>query len=188
VAVCFSAPHVVLQRPGAARVGSGTGPGGLEALTVGRLGPDLCGADPDRDEILRRLDGLPAQDTPLATVLLDQRLFCGVGNVYKSEVLSALGLHPATPIGWLGPDARLALIETAHRLLRANLATGVRATVAGGLAVYGRAGRPCRRCGRPIQWARSGPQQRSTYWCPRCQPAPDDPATAQPRNRGGTGG
>ena len=36
--------------------------------------------------------------------------------------------------------------------------------------VYGRAGKPCRRCGTAIQRAKQGPYARSTYWCPMCQP------------------
>ena len=39
--------------------------------------------------------------------------------------------------------------------------------------VYGRGGRPCRRCGRPIQVRQSGEPERVTYWCPVCQPAMD---------------
>ena len=41
----------------------------------------------------------------------------------------------------------------------------------GSLAVYHRSRRPCRRCGTPIRWTRTGRDNRSTYWCPRCQPA-----------------
>ena len=45
------------------------------------------------------------------------------------------------------------------------------------LYVYGRADRPCRRCGTLIQFAKQGRDARSTYWCPRCQP---DRATGHP--------
>ena len=163
-AVCFSAPHVVLvdrnRRGGRGRDGTD------------HLGPDLCRADPDLDEVVRRLDERRPSTDPIAVALLDQRVFCGVGNVYKSEVLHACGVHPDTPVAALGPDLRRCLAGTAHRLLRANLGGGPRVTVSGGLAVYGRRGEPCRRCGAPVERAVHGEHARSTYWCPRCQPAP----------------
>jgi endonuclease-8 len=60
------------------------------------------------------------------------------------------------------------------RLLQANLATVRRSTVGnpaagGGLAVYGRAGQRCRRCGQPVRSAPQGERARVTYWCPGCQ-------------------
>lgn len=156
IAVCFSAPVVELVR---------------EART-GHLGPDLCTTDADLDAVVR-LMGTVDPATPLADVLLDQRICCGVGNVYKSEVPFALGLHPLTPIGRLDLARRRAVVDTASRQLRANLTTTARTTMAGPpgtLGVYGRRGEPCRRCGTPIAWARTGPQARGTYWCPTCQP------------------
>ncbi len=177
VAVCFSAPIVELLRADAAdRPGlGGSGRRGLAAL-----GPDLCRPDADLDEALRRMDAL-APDVEVADVLLDQRVAAGLGNVYKSEVCFALGLEPGTSIGALDADARRGLLETASRLLRANLDTPRRTTVAGGLAVYGRAGRPCRRCGTTIRRRRQGPYARSTYWCPTCQHVQHE-AALPPRN------
>jgi endonuclease VIII len=40
------------------------------------------------------------------------------------------------------------------------------------LYVYGRHGEPCRRCGATVQLRHHGEHNRSTYWCPRCQPGP----------------
>jgi endonuclease-8 len=163
VAVCFSAPVVELVR---------------EARTD-HLGPDLCTPDPDLDEVVRRM-GTVDPTTPLADVLLDQRICCGVGNVYKSEVPFALGLHPLTPVGTLDRRRRLAVARTAAEQLRRNLTTTSRTTMAGPpgtVGVYGRRGEPCRRCGTPVEWARTGPQARGTYWCPHCQPLPSDPSS-----------
>jgi endonuclease-8 len=161
VAVCFSAPMVQLVR---------------EPRTL-HLGPDLCTPDADFDDAVRRMDAAEPT-TPLVDVLLDQRICCGVGNVYKSEVLFALGLHPLIPIGALDAGRRRRLVETASRQLQANLTTSARTTVGGPpgtLAVYGRRREPCRRCGTPIAWARAGAHARGTYWCPRCQPEPPAP-------------
>lgn len=158
VAVCFSAPVVELVR----------------SPRTGHLGPDLCRDDADLDEVVRRM-GRVDPATPLAEVLLDQRICCGLGNVYKSEVPFALGLHPLTPIDGLDASTRERIVMTAADLLRANLTTTARTTVAGpagSLGVYGRKGEPCRRCGTPVRRAVTGPHARSTYWCPRCQPEP----------------
>jgi len=162
VAVCFSAPVVVLERSPA----------------VGHLGPDLCRPDADLDECVARLATLADPATEVADVLLDQRIACGVGNVYKSEVCWACRISPRTPIGLVDDPTRRALLETATRQLQANLVGGPRQTVSGApgsLAVYGRAGQPCRRCGTPIRVARTGPHARSTYWCPTCQPLAEPP-------------
>lgn len=154
-AVCFSANHVKLTS-GSARSGPG------------HLGPDLCVADPDLDEAVDRF-ALTDGETPSAVALLDQRICCGVGNVYKSEVLFACSVDPARPVRLLDLTVRRRLVETAHRMLRANLDSGPRTTVPEGLAVYDRRGQPCRRCRTPIAYGHHGVHARSTYWCPECQ-------------------
>lgn len=162
-AVCFAAPTVELV-PAA-----GPSP-------TAHLGPDLCRADADLDEVLRRMAGLDPR-TPVLDVLLDQRVAAGIGNVYKSEVLWACQVHPETPIDAVDATTRLALVTTASRQLRSNLGSGRRTTVglrsgSGQYGVYGRVRQPCLRCHTPIVTARLGAQGRSTYWCPRCQVRP----------------
>ena len=72
------------------------------------------------------------------------------------------------------------VIATARKLLLENISDGQfqRVTTRGdpsahgaAVYVYGKAGRPCRRCGSPIRTRRQGQLNRPTYWCPRCQPA-----------------
>jgi endonuclease VIII len=163
VAVCFAAPVVELVRADA---------GGRDGVTD-HLGPDLCRPDADLDEAVDRLGRLSGPGREIGDALLDQRIACGVGNVYNSEVCFACGLDPFTPVGEVDPASRRALLATAARLLRRNLATAARATVAGvGLAVYGRAGAPFRRCATPVAAARQGDANRVTYWCPGCQRRP----------------
>lgn len=169
-AVCFDAPIAVLER----------------APAVGHLGPDLCRADVDLDEVLARLARFVDDDAPLADVLLDQRVGCGIGNVYKSEVCFAVGRHPATPIRRLDDAARREMFVVAATQLQANLGGGPRTTVGprpGALAVYGRARRPCRRCGTPVEMSRIGAIPRTTYWCPVCQPL--DPPAGPPSDAPG---
>jgi endonuclease VIII len=158
VAVCFDAPVVeLLDERGIER-----------HPQLAALGPDLCVPDPDVEEVLRRMDALdPA--TPVGVALLDQRVASGVGNVYRSEVLWASRLDPSRPIADVEPEPRRALLVTAARMLRANLHGRRRETVPGGLAVYDRAGRPCRRCGTGIVTRRLGERERSVWWCPACQ-------------------
>lgn len=140
-----------------------------EPRVTGHLGPDLLGPDWDRAEAVRRLSAQP--DRPIGEALLDQRNLAGIGNVYKAEVLFLRGLSPWQPAGKVADLGALA--ELARRLLEANkerfghITTG--STHRGEEHwVYGRRGKPCRRCGTPVRSA--GQDDRVTYWCPSCQP------------------
>jgi endonuclease-8 len=142
---------------------------------VDHLGPDLSDEAPDLDAVLARIDAIATPEQPVADVLLDQRIAAGVGNVFKSEALFVVGIHPLTPIGALDADVRRRLWTTAHRQLRANAKLGPRRTTVTnhGVAVYGRHHGGCPRCDGAIEYAPAGPggSARSSYWCPVCQPA-----------------
>ncbi|OEJ61214.1 DNA glycosylase [Streptomyces agglomeratus] len=147
-----------------------------EAQTIGHLGPDLLGPDWDPDEALRRL--LAAPERPLGEALLDQRNLAGIGNVYKSELCFYARATPWLPVGELPSLERL--VAAAKRLLEANRDRPSRRTTLRERAptplfyVYGRAGRPCLRCGATIRHADQGDSTRlrPTYWCPHCQKGP----------------
>ena len=142
------------------------------AAAVDALGPDLCDPAVDLYDAARRL-AEAALGRTIATVLLDQRVVAGIGNVYKSEVLFVVGVHPDTDAGSLGPDVAHRLVATAARLLRDNVDRSVRRTTPEGLGprlwVYRRAGRPCLRCGHPVACGHTGTPRRVTYWCRVCQ-------------------
>ena len=109
--------------------------------------------------------------------LLDQRVATGIGNVYKSEVLFVCSLHPRTGLGDVADDALSGLYREAATLLGRNVGGGPRVTrraadEAGLLWAYGRTAQPCLRCDTRIVSARLGRRQRSTFWCPGCQPGP----------------
>ncbi|HEU4526593.1 MAG TPA: DNA-formamidopyrimidine glycosylase family protein [Actinomycetota bacterium] len=159
VAVCFRALVVEILDARAVRAHP----------RLSALGPDLCSPSADLDEALARLERLPPA-TPIAVALLDQRVACGVGNVYKSETLFACRVDPFARVEDLHAPTRRGLLVRASELLRRNLQGGPRTTYEGGLAVYGRAGRACRRCGATIRSAAQGQPPRRTYWCPACQP------------------
>jgi endonuclease-8 len=178
VAVCFNAPVVETYRaPNLSRH-----PG------FGRLGPDLCNVDADLERCAQLLLAYDDPHATIAEVLLDQRVFCGVGNVYRSEVLWACELSPFAAVGDIGEPLARRIVNVAARMLRANLTGGARVTVPGvpgGLGVYGRTGQGCFRCAESIKARRTGDHQRVLYWCPGCQtrfephPAVDDTPTDQ---------
>lgn len=149
---------------------------------VRALGPDLLGVEFGREEAVRRIVASGAR--PIAMTLLDQRCVAGIGNVYKSEVLFMAGVHPDTPSSAV-PQAELErLLDIARGLLADNVVEGTSPQIqtyrslrqlnpASGhddnVWVYGRRGKPCRRCGTPIEMRKMGIEARSTYWCPNCQ-------------------
>ncbi|MFD0057832.1 Fpg/Nei family DNA glycosylase [Streptomyces sp. NPDC127168] len=143
---------------------------------VGHLGPDLLGPDWDPDLAMANLSADPAR--PLGEALLDQRNLAGVGNVYKSEICFLLGVTPWLPVGELPADRAGYLPALAQKLLEANRDRPVRRTTGllrgHDLFVYGRASRPCLRCGTPVRVADQGDgsSERPTYWCPACQSGP----------------
>lgn len=144
---------------------------------VGHLGPDLLGPDWDAARaaaLLRERGGADG----VGEALLDQRALAGVGNVYKSELCFLAGLHPETPVAALSDERLDRLVDLARRVLVANRLRPERTTTGdtrrgARLYVYGRGRQPCRRCGTAVQRALHGElgRERSTYWCPRCQPA-----------------
>jgi endonuclease-8 len=163
-AVCFAAPVVETYRRNVE-----------EPAALASLGPDLClPGVVDEDvlaAILDRIDRIAEPSTSVGEILLDQRIASGVGNVYKSEVCFACGVDPFAPVYAVDDDLRRRLYATAARQLQANLSRAARTTWRSGLAVYGRRGQPCSRCGTPVRMARQGELARATYWCPSCQPS-----------------
>jgi endonuclease-8 len=173
VAVCFNAPLVeTFRRPDKRRH-----PG------MGRLGPDLCKTDADLSLVVNLLLSFPDADAPIGEVMLDQRVMCGVGNVFRCEVLWATGISPYARAGDITEGDAVRLVNTAASQLRANLTHPKRITttdVRGGLAVYGRNGQRCGRCPGSIDTARMGTHNRVLYWCPSCQ-THLDPRVQQPQ-------
>jgi endonuclease-8 len=150
---------------------------------IPKLGPDLLGGEFAANEAKARL--LARGDEEIANVLLNQRVMAGLGNVYKSEVLFACGVHPFRHVSALTVAEVECILERAQRFLEMNVKdgagggmvtyTGLRRTTRASdqgarLWVYRRQRKECRRCGATILMRRQGPGARSTYWCPVCQP------------------
>jgi endonuclease-8 len=156
VAVCFNAPVVELLVPG--------GEHDHPALTG--LGPDVLDRPLDLDEIRRRARRRPPE-TPLGELLLDQRVVAGIGNIWRAESLFLEGRNPWSRVSTVDDDALDALVSTAARMMGEGLhGRAGRPT----RWVYGRTGRPCRRCRTLILSRPLGEQARVAYWCPTCQP------------------
>lgn len=139
---------------------------------VGSLGPDLSKLGPDLDECLARMERFCDPHDHIGDVMADQRIATGIGNIYKSEALWLCRIDPSSALRLIDDVMRARLLETASRMVLAHYFGGERATATGGLAVYGRAGKPCLRCNSPIRVERLGDQARVTYWCPGCQRRP----------------
>jgi endonuclease-8 len=142
-----------------------------------RLGPDYLGPEFPLEQALRNFEN--ARLLPIADALLDQTLASGLGNVFKSELAFLCGVHPFDPVSVMTSEELRHLLELGRELMRANVgdnAPMLRTTTGKPspgqrLWVYGRIHEPCRKCQTPIVLERRGPEARSTYFCPRCQPS-----------------
>ena len=149
----------------------------LELLTEARvrsdprlagLGPDIVAAPPfDETLFLRRLRQ-DDQTRGIGDALLDQHIVAGIGNFWKSEALWLARLDPWRPLSAIGGEEALAVIRAARPLMQQSARHGRQDLFR---TIYGKAGTPCPRCGAPhlISSRRQGDDNRTTYWCPRCQ-------------------
>jgi endonuclease-8 len=132
---------------------------------LARLGQDVLDEDFDERRFLRRLR---ADDPtrPVGDALLDQRTLAGIGNLWKAEACFAAELDPWRPSGSVSDDEVLRAVTYARERMAQSARDGFEARPR---AVYGRAGRPCPRCGGEIASRGQWDENRTTYWCPSCQ-------------------
>jgi endonuclease VIII len=162
--------------------------------SVPKLGPDLLGDEFSSGEAIARLRA--HADEEIANVLLNQHVVAGIGNVYKSEICFECSVNPFRLVSSLSRDEVDALLDRSRKLMKQNVTdasgdgivtyTGGRRTTGASnpgarLYVYGRRGKPCRRCGTSILTRKQGFGVRSTYWCPVCQPMLEEPQAAERR-------
>lgn len=150
----------------------------LASVGSSRLGPDALEELPPARWLAGRLAGRTA---PIKSLLLDQRLLAGLGNIYADEVLHRARIRPDRPAGSLRPEEVAALRRSIRPILESGLRHGgtslsdMAYLLPDGrtgrylprLRAYGRAGRPCRSCGQPILRIVQG--GRSAFFCPECQ-------------------
>jgi endonuclease VIII len=147
-----------------------------------QIGPSVLAKEFDTTEMLRRMQARP--EMTVGEALLAQSLVAGIGNVFKSEICFACGVHPFRTVGTLSIPELSNLAATARKFLLANVTdnsgdkivtySGIRGTTGRmdseeNLWVYGRRGEACRRCGNAIESRKQGFDARTTFWCARCQ-------------------
>jgi formamidopyrimidine-DNA glycosylase len=169
----------------------GTAVGFQDARRFGRIAVHLTSAVGDQPELAslgpdalleptstQRLAGL-AHGTrrSIKTLLMDQRLIGGLGNICAIEILYRAGIPPDTPAGDLTEDElariaaaippylRWAIDRQSRRELRYIGEPGAENV----FSIYRRAGEPCPRCATPI--VRTVIAGRGTFHCPICQPS-----------------
>jgi formamidopyrimidine-DNA glycosylase len=148
---------------------------------LARIGPDPLRPG---DRPARAITRIMRSGTAFGVLLMDQSVISGIGNVYRAELAFRAGIAPVTPGRLLTRAAVLAVWRDARMLLRDGERTGrivtthpadrphPAGTVRAGerLYVYHRTGKPCLRCGTPIETEIMA--ARKLYWCPHCQPEP----------------
>lgn len=140
------------------------------------LGPEPFDPEFDGDHLYERARG---RRRAVKDFLMDGRIVAGVGNIYAAEALFAAGIHPGRAAGRIARARYARLARELRRVLGRAIERGGTTlrdfTNADGdpgyfrisLAVYGREGQPCRRCGATLRALDRG--QRATVYCPRCQ-------------------
>ncbi len=146
-----------------------------DAQTVlGDLGPEPLDDNLTAGAFHARLVERSRQLKPL---LMDQTFLAGLGNIYTDEALHLAGIHPLTPSDALSLPEAARLLEAIRAVLLEGICrngASIDWVYRGGsfqnsFRVYGRTGKPCPVCGTPVQRILVG--QRSTHFCPVCQPA-----------------
>jgi len=159
IAVCFTPQTLGLVAPS-----------DVERVEA-RLGPDILSPDFDLNQAMRNLQG--DAERPIGEAIMDQSRVAGIGNIYKSESLHAVRIHPLSAVGSLSDETLRSLLTTARKMMQFNVQpqVAVRRTRAGtdGYAVYMRKEKACYACGAGIEMIRQGELKRSTYFCPYCQ-------------------
>jgi endonuclease-8 len=145
-----------------------------EASVVGHLGPDLLGAwsAPERVEALARLTARP--ERVLGEALLDQTVVAGIGTIWLAESCFVHGAYPLGPVSAVRDPGRL--LDRTRLMLQSAMRAGRPVTTGdrrNPVWVYRRQRQPCLRCRTTIVAGTVGEagRERTTYWCPRCQPA-----------------
>ncbi len=152
-------------------------PGNIECHSLlFNLGPEPLNEAFNEDLLYHKTRGLRGS---IKTLLMNNKIVVGVGNIYANEALYCAGINPKTAAGRIGINRYNKLVKAIKKVL-------LQAIEAGGSSlrdfvnsdgkpgyfqqqywVYGRTGRPCRKCGAIIKQIKQG--QRSSFYCPSCQ-------------------
>ena len=142
-------------------------------------GQQLLGPEPDAVTFAYLQQKLTKRQAPLKSLLLDQHIIAGIGNIYADEICFRTQIKPTRPGNTL-TTAELKRLVTAipqvihefihiHRVPFSDFinSKGKSYQKSTNRLVYGRAGKPCQKCGHPLIGTRIG--QRSSVFCEHCQ-------------------
>lgn len=152
-------------------------PEDLDAL-IARLGPDPLRSDADPE---RARAAIARSRRSIGSLLMDQKIIAGIGNIYRAEVLFRLGIDPSRTGASLTADEFDAIWADLVELMPIGMDTGLIHVIRpeddhGAPAyaanrprtyVYRRAGEACRLCGTTVAWREL--EGRNLFWCPSCQ-------------------
>jgi endonuclease VIII len=132
-----------------------------------RLGPDILAEAPDFEDMLARFRRAD-QQRQVGDAVLDQRLVAGIGNLWKAEGCFEARIDPWRRTGDVSDAEVLAIVHATRPRMQESARDGMQQRFK---VVYGAAGKPCPRCGdvSNIRARGQGDDNRTTYWCPRCQ-------------------
>ena len=148
----FGGPTLRLVRPGELARDS----------RLALLGPDILGGPESVAAAASKVGA--AGPVALGEALLNQRLVCGIGNIFKSEACFEAGLDPWRPVESFDRAEIEAVLAVAATQMERGVKTGRRPG-----RVYRKGGRPCPACRNPVRSRGQGDDNRTTYWCPVCQ-------------------
>lgn len=152
------------------------------AIAVGKIGEDPIRDDANPRQVWAKVQ---RSKRSIGSLLMDQKLFAGVGNIYRAEVLFRHQQSPFTPGNAIDRSVFFAIWEDLVALMRQGVVDGEINTVrdehtpevmhrparddehGGEVYVYRRAGDDCYVCGSDI--AMKAYEGRNLFWCPTCQ-------------------
>lgn len=144
--------------------------------SIMKLGPEPLSPDFTFEKLKPRI---MRHRKDIKTVLLDQSVLSGLGNIYVDEVLWQVKIHPQTPANHLSDEDIKAIIVASNQEMESAIAnggstvrsyidaTGHKGNMQNSLKVYGKEGTPCPRCKTEIEKIKVG--GRGTHFCPKCQ-------------------
>ncbi len=140
-------------------------------------GPDINDPNLTVDYLL---NAAKKRQVPIKQFIMDNKVICGVGNIYASESLFAVGINPTKPAKEVSKKEMAKLLKAMQKIIERSTELGGTTFdgkyvgvdgFAGGfqneLKVYGRDGEPCQKCGTKIQRIKQA--GRGTFFCPFCQ-------------------
>ncbi len=149
----------------------------LKTPEIADLGPEPLGEKFTFEDFLKTLS--KKRKGKIKSILMEQKVISGLGNIYAAEVLFFAGVHPERELSALSWKELRKIYEGIREILPQAISRkgssvdeyvdvfGKKGDYVSCLKVYGRKNKPCYRCGTPIEVIKLG--GRGSYFCPKCQ-------------------